>query len=105
MNNRQIIFRNWREMYDTLNNGNDLYNPIINKYVFVYNENGALCTYNLDKEEAMNVSKNANGDTWSSVLGTGGCILDAMTLSKEESLQPSYDFCKDYCMADGWICV
>ena len=105
MNNRQIIFKNWREMYDALSNGKDLYNPIIGKYIFLYNENGSLCTYNLNQEEAINVAKEANGDTWSSVLGTGGYILDTMTLSKEESLKPSYDFCKENYEKGGWVCV
>ena len=53
----------------------------------------------------MNVAKEANGDTWSSVLGTGGYILDVMTLSKEESLQPSYDFCKENYEKGGWVCI
>ena len=105
MNSRQIIFKNWREMYNTLCNGKDLYNPNIGKYVFLYNENGALCTYDLNKKQAMNVAKEANGDTWSSVLGTGGYILDVMTLSKEESSQPSYDFCKENYEKGGWVCI
>lgn len=105
MNSRQVVFKNWREMYNTLCNGKDLYNPIIGKYVFLYNENGALCIYNLDQEEAINVSKNANGDTWSSVLGTGGYILDAMTLNKKESLQSSYDFCKENFGKSSWFCI
>lgn len=105
MNSRQVIFKNWREMYNTLCNGKDLYNPNIGKYVFVYNENGALCTYNLNQKEAINVAKEANGNTWSSVLGTGGCILDAMTLNKEGSLQPSYDFCKENYEKGGWVYI
>ena len=32
MNSRQVIFKNWREMYNTLCNGKDLYNPNIGKY-------------------------------------------------------------------------
>ena len=105
MNNRQIIFKNWREMYDALSNGKDLYNPIIGKYIFQYNENGSLCTDNLNQEEAINVAKEANGDTWSSVLGTGGYILDTMTLNKEESLKPSYDFCKENYEKGGWVYI
>jgi hypothetical protein len=105
MNSRQVVFKNWREMYNTLCNGKDLYNSIVGKYVFVYNENGALCIYNLNKKEAINVAKNANGNTWSSVLGTGGYILDTMTLNKEESLKPSYDFCKENYEKRGWVCI
>ena len=51
-------------MYDALSNGKDLYNPNIGKYVFLYNENGALCTYDLNKKQAMNVAKEANGGNW-----------------------------------------
>lgn len=49
-------FKTWEEMYRYLENEGDLYNPLLELYVFLYNEAGALCTYNISEEKAMELS-------------------------------------------------
>lgn len=36
------------DMYHYIENGNDLYNPKLGIYVFIYNERGALSYYKID---------------------------------------------------------
>ena len=48
-------FKTWEEMYRYLENEGDLYNPLLELYVFLYNEAGALCTYNISEEKATEI--------------------------------------------------
>jgi len=84
-------FNSGKEMYDYLLNGNDLYEPQLGIYVFLYNDDGALCTYNLSKLQAAELNKEVreNGDYWGAYLGRGGKILD-------DEPDASYRFCDLY---------
>lgn len=104
-------FRTWREMYDYLTVGNDLYNPATETYVFSYNNNGALCTYSINEQKAKELSEESAEykDYWAGFLGIGGQVLcnDMYDLTgvimHELYLQPSYDFCKDNYKLRNWI--
>lgn len=101
-------FKTWEEMYRYLENEGDLYNPLLELYVFLYNEAGALCTYNISEEKAMELSvksKKYNED-WSAFLSVGGNILDNDDFDREHKrdsyLELSYEFCKKHFNKDGW---
>lgn len=107
-------FNNWKEMYDTLGSGLDLYNEENGLYVFSYNDAGALCYYELDSAEAKKIACMAveNDEYWGAFLGCGGHILDNSEYDKYRYtqnelnhalyLQPSIDFCKEHFSCDGW---
>lgn len=84
-------FNSGKEMYDYLLDGNDLYEPQLGIYVFLYNDAGALCTYNLSKLQAAELNKEVreNGEYWGAYLGRGGKILD-------DEPDASYRFCDLY---------
>lgn len=107
-------FNTWGEMYAYIVEGNDLYNPNLGIYVFEYNGFSALCRYDIDEDEAKELSQLSrdNGDYWAAFLGVGGKILDDMEYRNGDKvkgeeiylyLKPSYDFCKEYYAEDGWI--
>lgn len=86
---RNINFKSAEEMFDLLANKEiDLYNPELELYLFVYNENGAICTYGIDTATAKTLSAQSKetGDYWGAFLGIGGHIYDApanMSLCEE----------------------
>lgn len=90
-------FNSGKEMYDYLLNGNDLYEPQLGIYVFLYDDACTLCTYNLSRLQAAELNKEVreNGDSWKTYLGEGGRILD------DES-DASYHFCDLY-YRQNWI--
>ena len=94
-------FESAMNMYHYIKNGNDLYNPKLGIYVFIYNDRGALCYYKIDPSFAKELCKTT--DNWSELLGPGGYILDDESGTEEQSLTPSYDFCKQYFALSGWI--
>ena len=71
-------FKNWKDMYNLISKGIDLYNPETETFVSVYNDAGALCTYDISKEEAKTLVKESEGtnESWLAFLGIGGNILD-----------------------------
>lgn len=109
-------FDSWKEMYDYLTSGNDLYNVETGDYVFLYNDAYALCTYNIREDEAEELARKTTAldeSGWSSFLGIGGTVLDnceydKYRYSKDELkqslyLQPSIDYCKEVYAKDGWV--
>ena len=103
-------FDSAKEMYDYLSAGNDLYNPMTCSYVFLYNEDGALCVYHdINAEKATELAKSVNEDcpSWSSFLGIGGNILDNNNYDRINQsdlyLERSYDFCKELYELPDWL--
>ena len=71
-------FKNGKEMLDFIQAGNDIYNREKELYIFVYNENGALCYYYISNKQAdalKDISEEL-GDSWSALLGAGGKIVE-----------------------------
>lgn len=110
-------FESAKDMYETVSI-TDLYNEKLELYVFLYNEPGALCYYPIDPEEAdelRKLSEEHDEEYWGAFLGIGGYILDNYDYSPhnyepdeytnemyELYLKPSYEFCEEYYMHDGW---
>lgn len=107
-------FRNWKQMYDYIIAGNDLYNVKTGDFVYVYNDADALCLHFLDEHQVKDVIREASYDK--DCLGaflTGGEVLDdskydEFRYSEEEAMRalylaPSYDYCKEAYDMDGWI--
>ena len=108
-------FKNGKEMYDYVASGSDLYSPSKDIYIFVYNDADALCYYDLNHDEVLDIL-NRKGDSneyWCAYLGFGGDILDESEYDEHRYsdnqemrdlyLQPSYDFCEDYYNVDDWM--
>lgn len=98
-------FESPEEMYAELEYA-DLYSPTLGYYVFLYNEAGAICHYELDTEEAKELATQAAEDNeyWAAYLGVGGHIWDS---PDDETFKPSLgcnnmDFCEAYYQND-WI--
>lgn len=72
-----LTFANGQEMYDCLQHG-DLYNEEQEMYVFLYNEDGAVCSYSISPEDAAVLEKKAYeaNEYWGAFLGVGGYIHD-----------------------------
>lgn len=102
-------FKTWQDMYECLKKGQDLYNPQIQEYVFLYNEDGALCQYTIGTEEAMelsNISIENRLESWSTLLGIGGYILDNDNCDRinqyDDYIAPTYEYCRQFYNIDGW---
>lgn len=110
-------FSTSKEMYNYIADGNDLYNPAEELYVFVYNDAGALCSYRITEKEAMALRKESKEtkESWSAFLGTGGTVYDnpdfeALRYDKKASnralyLSPSYDLCEKLYRSECWVNV
>lgn len=75
---------------------NDYYNHITEEYVFTYNDRDSIAVYNIDKDEAKKLSKQAkeNDEYWGAFLGSGGYIYD----------EPgNFEWCENHFKEDGWI--
>lgn len=72
----------------------DLYNVNTGQFAFCYNENGAICEYNLSIIEALELAIKATKDDeyWGAYLGIGGNIYDN-----------SIDWCAANFTNDGWL--
>ena len=75
---------------------NDYYNHITEEYVFTYNDRDSIAVYNIDKDEAKKLSKQAkeNDEYWGAFLGPGGYIYDEPKNS---------EWCESHFKEDGWI--
>lgn len=74
----QLTFHNGAEMLEALQTG-DLYSPLSEIYIFIYNDVGSLCSYDITLSEAEtleNKCREQPGEYWSAFLGTGGWIYD-----------------------------
>ena len=102
-------FKNWEEMYNYIIKQGDLYNPVLEEYVFHYNTDGAICSYNVSTDEATALAKIANkyNEYWGAMLGVGGKIYDNDSYDREKEtdlyLKPSYDYCKEHYKEDSWV--
>ncbi len=84
-------FKSADEMYACLMHSFDLYSSKKNLYVFCYNEEGSLCSYNVTQEQAEKLNK--RGEYWGKYLGSDGCIYDGDKANK---------FCEQYWKVDDW---
>ena len=91
-------FNSAEEILDFIQDGNDLWSPSTNIYVFVYSEEGAICTYHISHKEAIELSKKAEhyNEDWSAFLGWGGEIYDP---------PKNLEFCERLYTIDDWILV
>ena len=97
-------FESWEAMYEHIAAGHDLWSPEMGTYVFVYNDRGAICTYNIDAQEAAKLNESCT-EYWGAMLGPGGYILDAdeyRDIDTECYLAPSHEFCKAFYDAE-WV--
>ena len=69
-------FKDGKSMLKKIQSGVDLYNPETEKYVYVYNIDGAICVRYIATTETKKVAELAGDENWGSVLGTGGQIWD-----------------------------
>lgn len=72
-----MTFSSGQDMYNALDFG-DIYNPEKELYVFLYNDAGAVCAYNVSEYEAkeLELKSKESGEYWSAFLGVGGSIYD-----------------------------
>lgn len=115
-----LKFKNGKEMYDYICEGNDIYSKTAEVYVFVYNDGNALCTYDLHEEDVAEIlekmKKNPNEEYWSAFLGwKGSNILDDLDYNDEEYrysedweknklyLRPSLEFCENAYDIEDWV--
>ena len=102
-----LTFSDWNAMYHFITSEGDLYNPFLNKYAFTYNNDGAICVYDVTPAEAVELVEQSveNHELWSASLGTGGQILDNDSLDRndEQYLAVSYEFCKENYNKVGWM--
>ena len=51
-----LTFSDWNAMYHFITSEGDLYNPFLNKYAFTYNNDGAICVYDVTSAEAVELA-------------------------------------------------
>lgn len=75
-----LTFETPEAFLEEVQNRSDLWHPEDNTYVFVYNEDDAICVYHIDEEQAAildkKVAENEHCRYWSDFLGSGGDIYD-----------------------------
>ena len=88
-------FKNGNEMLSTIKNGNDLYNPNTNTYVFLYNEAGSIAAYDwIDNNFASDLAREQ--EMWSGQLGPGGYIYDDPSYEDyDEMAMDNLDWCNN----------
>lgn len=96
-----MTFKNGYEMLDCIKAGYDFYSKEKEIYVFVYNDCGSICYYNIDNDEADKLRKlkeeSPGGEEyWGAFLGIGGWICDdpSYELFDKDSYS-NLDWCKD----------
>ena len=113
---QHITFESARHMYECIAEGNDLYSKELGIYVFVYNEAGALCYYNLSLQEVADILAKQKAaeqeEYWAGFLGPGGYILDDTEFDEhrysggelhDKYIQPSLDFCEQHFAVQDWV--
>lgn len=106
----KVFFHSAAEMLQTIQNNTDLYNINMGIYVFLYNECGSICWYNIDLENALDLFEKTDGsdEYWGGYLGLGGYILDTVEWYSENGISPAVydtlpiDLCKEIYGKDGW---
>ena len=104
-------------MLKYVQNGNDIWSPVLEKYVFLYSELGSICCYNIDCEEAKELEiesrKSSLKEYWATFLGVGGNIYDSLEWYKDcfkdgekfkadELYDHALAFCEEY-YNNNWI--
>ena len=83
------IFKNWKEMYDTIKAGADLYCAELSSYAFLYNEDGAICTYHIDlqRAEKLAIDSKNSGEPGYSSLAQEGLFMMTILLTEKHSMR------------------
>lgn len=78
----------------------DLYNLETFEYIFKYSEDGDICVYNLEEEEAQVLYEKSkeSQEYWGAFLGVGGSIYDYKNGS-------ALEYCKNKFLCHEWINV
>ena len=98
-------FLSGEEMLEVLNKV-DLYNPETGSYVFLYNECGSICQYDIDRDEAgeLCIEQSENGDYWCAFLGVGGNIYDDPSCEcYEDYLTSNIEYCNEVYDKGVWM--
>lgn len=111
INTKKFTSRN--QMFQLLLQGMDLYNPDLGKYVFCYNDRGAVCTYDMDIDTFCKLRDEAvcKHEKISSLLGCGGSILDDARFTgdsveeRTKYLKPTLEFCNKTYHQGQWYVV
>lgn len=99
-------FDNAKEMLDYINDNHDLYSRKAEKYVFNYNEDGSICTYDITEDEANELVKQAKAinEYWGAFLGIGGKIFDDVSCGYYQDGQMSnLECCEELIRYEDWI--
>lgn len=101
-------FKTPEQILEYINDGNDLYSPSEEIYIFSYNEVGSIVVYHITKKEATKLSEEVRNsdyeDYWSGFLGAGGDIYDPPTHECYVKGTPTnLDLCKDLIKIRDWI--
>jgi hypothetical protein len=101
-----MVFESAKQMLETLD-CMDLYNTETENYVFLYNECGSICVYQIEKEMAIELdkkSREADGEQWSAFLGTGGSIYDDPRHELFDAHNSNnLDYCEEFYNKGNWI--
>lgn len=85
-------FTSEEKLLDCIRTGVDLYSPSLELYMFLYNDAGAVCTYSIAHDHALELVQ--QDEYWEAYLGPGGSIYD----DPEGEFENEWD-------ADDWISV
>lgn len=99
-------FNSATEMLDYIKEGNDLYNPVLETYVFLYNDCGSIAIYSITVEHANILSKKAADidGFWGGCLGPGGYIYDDPSYEDYTEEQTSnLECCEEFYMDENWV--
>lgn len=100
-------FATAEQMLEFINDGNDLYSPKAEIYVFGYNDAGSIATYSISEEEAKRLSnrvKSGDEDYWSAFLGVGGEIWDDPSHEcYKEGQVSNLDRCSQLLEHEDWV--
>lgn len=72
-------FNSVNDLYSYIEEGNDLYCPELETYVFLYNNAGAIATYYIPEDELYKLAEDAyefGEECIAGLLGVGGYITD-----------------------------
>ncbi len=101
-----------QEMLDYITDYNechDLYSEKAGIYVFSYNIEGSIVTYDINKIEAKKLAKKVKNDKygeeyWSAFLGPGGKIWDDVSHEcYQEGYVSNLEMCEELIEYDDWI--
>lgn len=99
-------FDSAKQMLDYIQEGNDLYNPRLEVYVFVYSDAGSIAYYNISVDEAKELERRSReaDEYWGAFLGPGGWIVDDPSSDfYTEGRKTNLDWCEAAYKEDGWM--